>query len=103
MSGSSIQLSNRARFGSFNVTPRAMRSPKRAMTRSQYRETPMGIVVEPPTAHREPVRRGEMVERHDRREAAIEAPVHDCLVVVEGVVGELPSTGSTRAHSTENR
>ena len=46
--------------------------------------------VQPAAAHREPVRGGEVVERHDRCEAELEAAVDDRLVVVERLLGELP-------------
>ena len=40
--GRSIQLSSRVRLGSFMVTAIAIRSPKRSMTRSQYRANSAG-------------------------------------------------------------
>ena len=67
------------------------------------RERPRRSVIEPAAAHREPVRRGEVVERHHRGETLFDATVDDARVVVQRVVENSPGSGSTRAHSTENR
>ena len=89
-SGSPAHVSISGRSGSLNVTARRMRSPKRSMTTPTVPGEQLGRgLIEPRAARGEPVRRREVVERHDRRETAGEASVDERFVVRERLFREL--------------